>query len=903
MTKKYLALFYLLSAFSIPAAISQGNPDDLPHLTAELVNQNGLLLISEAPNWKYHPGDDIQWANPDYDDTGWYSIEPGNLSADAMPDSLWDGYGWWRLTFTADSSFYSQLTRLYFSRWGAAEIYLDGQKVHSFGQFSILADQEVIFTTNLDYHPAPAYNILPKDKHVLAVRYSNHLAKRHHQLLKQNAENLGFSIGFAVEDRNIFTAKQYKYNIVIASASGAILFLLGLLHLILFVKFPKDSSNLIISITVSLYFVSSISVFSPIFIDMYDFWYSITRLVWWWSFIIASFLLPYVVALVFRLESYYWSKHFTWLSAIVIIPTHYQAEHFMLLTLAAYLIIIGLISFFMYRAIQKKRTGVLYVIMGAAGTMAFASIWILDQLNIIFLSLELFFLIVLILYVSFPIGLSLFITNRYGVLFAEMEKEVSDRTLELQEKSKETSRQAAADRIRAEISSMRNIRDLQLITPLIWNELHVLGVPFSRCGTFIVDEEEETVQMHLSNPDGDALAATTLTFNDMDYIGEALQHWRNKTIFTTQWNAERLKNWTQMLEERGLIDSTDNYLKSAAPLESLHLHFVPFKQGTLYVGSSQSLGSDELKNVEELAEAFSVAYARYEDFRQLEQKNNELLKALQNLEAAQEQLVQQEKLASLGQLTAGIAHEIKNPLNFVNNFSEVSLELVEEARGELSAIGGQLTDILDDIEANLRKIHEHGSRADSIVKSMLMHSRGGSGKLEPTHLNALIKEYVNLSFHGMRAGKEPINVDIQLELDESVGDIPLITEDFSRVILNLCNNSFDAMRDKQGSGHKLERSDNPDPSRTKDAGDYLPKLTVRTYQSDSTITIEIEDNGPGIPGDIKNKILQPFFTTKKGTQGTGLGLSITNDIVKAHRGHLDIRSQPGKTVFQIELPV
>jgi len=218
-----------------------------------------------------------------------------------------------------------------------------------------------------------------------------------------------------------------------------------------------------------------------------------------------------------------------------------------------------------------------------------------------------------------------------------------------------------------------------------------------------------------------------------------------------------------------------------------------------------------------------------------------------------------------------------------------------------------ILDILDDIETNLKTIHKHGSRADSIVKSMLQHSRGGDGKMEPTPLNPIIKEYVNLAFHGMRAGKDPINVDIDLNLDDSVGEVALVAEDFSRVILNLVNNAFDAMKEKsqksivdgrksplEGGGERSEQGDDA-------ALKYNPKLTIRTRQSDKSVTIEIEDNGPGIPDDIKDKILQPFFTTKKGTQGTGLGLSITNDIIKAHGGIMEIDSKPEQTVFSIKL--
>lgn len=279
---------------------------------------------------------------------------------------------------------------------------------------------------------------------------------------------------------------------------------------------------------------------------------------------------------------------------------------------------------------------------------------------------------------------------------------------------------------------------------------------------------------------------------------------------------------------------------------------------------------------------------------QVAEKTKDLQESLAELKATQEQLILQEKLASLGQLAAGIAHEIKNPMNFVNNFSELSLEYADEMRTALNRLEKgetteEINDLLGDIEENLKKIHQHGTRADGIVKSMLMHSRGGNGISEPTDLNELIREYVNLSFHGMRAGKMPINVKIDLDLQENLPPVMLNPEDFSRVVLNLCKNAFDAMREK---GLKTENSN------------YSAVLRLQTKKQDNHVTLIIEDNGPGVSDSVKNKLFEPFFTTKKGTEGTGLGLSITRDIIKSHKGEISLESSDNEfTRFTIQLPI
>jgi len=247
-------------------------------------------------------------------------------------------------------------------------------------------------------------------------------------------------------------------------------------------------------------------------------------------------------------------------------------------------------------------------------------------------------------------------------------------------------------------------------------------------------------------------------------------------------------------------------------------------------------------------------------------------------------------MASLGELTAGIAHEIQNPLNFVNNFSEVSAELVDELRRELNnGDKEEAIAISEDIKQNLEKIQHHGKRADAIVKGMLQHSRSSSGKKEPADINALADEYLRLSYHGLRAKDKSFNAELVTHFDAKLPKVNVIPQDMGRVLLNLFNNAFYAVNQK-----------------AKTAGpDYNPEVTVTTATENRQVIIKVKDNGVGIPDAIKEKILQPFFTTKPTGEGTGLGLSLSYDIlVKGHNGALDIISKEGEgSEFIVKLPV
>jgi two-component system NtrC family sensor kinase len=271
-------------------------------------------------------------------------------------------------------------------------------------------------------------------------------------------------------------------------------------------------------------------------------------------------------------------------------------------------------------------------------------------------------------------------------------------------------------------------------------------------------------------------------------------------------------------------------------------------------------------------------------------------KAFENLKSTQAQLIQSEKMASLGELTAGIAHEIQNPLNFVNNFSEVNREMVDELQKELkSGNVDEAIAISNDIKENEEKINHHGKRADAIVKGMLQHSRKSSGQKEPTDINTLCDEYLRLSFHGMRAKDKSFNADLETQFDGSIGKINIVPQDIGRVLLNLFNNAFYACSERSRSPVNKQKSTN--------LSEYKPTVSVSTKKIDKQVEIKVKDNGNGIPENIVDKIFQPFFTTKPTGEGTGLGLSLSYDIIKAHGGEIKVESREGEgSKFIIHLP-
>ncbi len=412
---------------------------------------------------------------------------------------------------------------------------------------------------------------------------------------------------------------------------------------------------------------------------------------------------------------------------------------------------------------------------------------------------------------------------------------------------------------------------------------------------------------------------TAQVFKNIGRFDSSLYYARKSMVFF-QTNTESVQAWGEnsdtyiaeispmlaaLYKETNQLDSAYKYLDLSVEIKDRLYNETKIRQFQM-LGFNEENRRKELANekiaaaedfktnikliglVASLLSIAVVAFILYRNNKQKQQANKVLEDALSNLQTTQAQLIQSEKMASLGELTAGIAHEIQNPLNFVNNFSEVNKELIGEMKAELfSGNTGAAVAIANDLEQNLEKINHHGKRADSIVKGMLQHSRASKGIKEPTDINKLADEYLRLAFHGLRAKDKSFNATIKTSFEPSEIKINVIPQDIGRALLNIFNNAFFAVDEKKKSGIE----------------NYNPTLSFSTKKIGDTVELRIADNGNGIPTQLLDKIFQPFFTTKPTGQGTGLGLSLAYDIIKAHGGDIKVESKDREgSEFIIHLP-
>jgi signal transduction histidine kinase len=461
-----------------------------------------------------------------------------------------------------------------------------------------------------------------------------------------------------------------------------------------------------------------------------------------------------------------------------------------------------------------------------------------------------------------------------------LEKQVEGRTAELAQSVKEL-------RALGEVSQAVNSTiDLQtVLSTIIAKAVELSG---TEAGTiYVFDEASEEFQVHASYGMDEALIAAVkdrrIRLGETMVSQAALQRRSMQLADSKQDTSSLVLDVIQRAGFRALL--------------TIPLLGIDRIVGAMVVRRKEP--GEFPKNTVDLLETFGaqsvLAIQNARLFESVEARTRELAKSLESLRAAQDRLVQTEKLAPLGQLTAGIAHEIKNPLNFVNNFSAVLVELIDELREALDGVAlddgrrGEINELADMLQGNLDKIVQHGKRADSIVKNMLLHSRQGSGEHRPVDINALVEESLDLAYHGARAEKQGFNITLERAFDPAAGEVDLFPQEITRVLLNLISNGFYAATKRKAEVN---------------GGDYEPTLSAATRSLGEGVEIRIRDNGTGIPAEVKEKMFNPFFTTKPAGEGTGLGLSLSHDIiVKQHGGSIEVDTKPGEfTEFRIILP-
>lgn len=436
----------------------------------ESLFKEGLLELDFKENWKYQPGDNTEWADPGFDDSDWFKVNPIDLKAYQMPDSLWSGYGWWRITFTADPKTVDAIERLYFHSWGAAEIYLDGKLVETYGSFSTDSELEKTHTPN--YAPDRPLKITPQDSHTLAVRFSNHQAKDNFRIFRYFSENLGFNIGFSTAVRAKYSDFRYPNSFATLSVIVAVLSILLVLHVLLYFKFRKEEPYLVITLITFFFLCAAICAHILLFFEFDGFTNPIfSSILNSTSFGLGYALLPYSLSLLFRIQKFYWTKHLLWLAFIRTANYFVPVFNFILFDASIILSIIVLMVVIMRRTIKEKNKGAVYVTIGAIGTSFFLLVNRLFNAELISLSTFLYYVDLILLYVSYPLGIYIYITHQYGRLFLAMEQAVQERTQQL----KATINDLTKTQQELSVKNSQNVLLLKEIHHRVKNNLEVVS--------------------------------------------------------------------------------------------------------------------------------------------------------------------------------------------------------------------------------------------------------------------------------------------------------------------------------------------------------------------------------------------------------------------------------------------
>lgn len=421
--------YFFISIFIIFNFSTLDSYAQKPHLDGNLFKE-GLLELNFKESWRYQPGDNPEWANPDFDDSDWHNINPTGLKAYQMPDSLWSGFGWWRITFTADPNTIEEIERLYFYSWGAAEVYLDGKLISAYGNFSSDSQREKTFSPN--YSGDRPIKITPQKVHTLAIRFSNHQAKKNHQIFRYFSENLGFDIGFSSAVRAKYSDFRYANSFATLSVIVVVLSILLLLHVLLFIKFRKEEAYRVITLITFLFLCAAVCAHILLFVDLSGFSNPIfSSILNSTAFGLGYSLLPYSLSSLFRIQKFYWTRHLVWLAILRTLNYFIHVFNFILFDATIILAVIVLMVIIMRIAIREKNRGARYVAFGAIGTSVFLLVNRLINADIITVSTSLYYLDLILLYISYPLGIYIYITNQYGRLFLAMEQEVEERTHQL----------------------------------------------------------------------------------------------------------------------------------------------------------------------------------------------------------------------------------------------------------------------------------------------------------------------------------------------------------------------------------------------------------------------------------------------------------------------------------------